>query len=388
MFNFDSITLPRTYQRNGQPCYLDPCRKILIPATPEEHVRQKTIILLTHTMQVPLPCIDTEVPMTDFKKGAAGRADIVVYDSDQKPILIVECKSMNEDLTHDVYDQARNYDKTVQAHTLMITNGIDLFIESRSRLTGHYQLLAKLPTYKDLKKSKFSFKKPKKEPWQRLKYSDLYKNKRKKEWLQLGLIHENNSDAFIPFAINVCEILWDYTVSIGGQYVGDVWIEEDKGIRITKFGNAAGFDWTGDYRYFIIEDSNKNNQIISLAVLYGYLIVAIDDYKKKHNSLQLNLEEYATETGDYYEIHHNGRLTLGKKGAMKQSEVIDFVRSMAPELVDDNNRIYLGKLTHTRNITWEDPDTRHFFGRLIKYAIIRDQFRVYKQAELSESEAL
>ncbi|MGO4373841.1 hypothetical protein AB4Z21_24375, partial [Paenibacillus sp. MCAF20] len=130
------------------------------------------------------------------------------------------------------------------------------------------------------------------------------------------------------------------------------------------------------------------NQIISLAVLYGYLIVAIDDYKKKHNSLQLNLEEYATETGDYYEIHHNGRLTLGKKGAMKQSEVIDFVRSMAPELVDDNNRIYLGKLTHTRNITWEDPDTRHFFGRLIKYAIIRDQFRVYKQAELSESEAL
>jgi hypothetical protein len=68
--------LPKRYKRNGHDCYLDPCRKIFLLRTPEEDIRQKSIIFLINEMKVPIEFIDTEVPMSYFKEGATGRADI------------------------------------------------------------------------------------------------------------------------------------------------------------------------------------------------------------------------------------------------------------------------------------------------------------------------
>jgi hypothetical protein len=184
--------------------------------------------------------------------------------------------------------------------------------------------------------------------------------------------------------MNICELLWDDSVNISGTYLHDIFIEEDKGIRRTKFGNAAGFDWEGEYRYFIIKDKRGNNLLISLAVLYGYLIVAIDDHKKKHNSLQLFVGNFITKEGNYNNIFHNGRLTLGKKGMMPWSEVIEFVKGAAPELVSKTNQIQLGRLINSTNISWDQPETREFFGRLIKYSLIRDEYRKQKMKRLKK----
>ena len=46
-------------------------------------------------MQVPTEYIEVEVPMSYFKKGLKGRADIIVYgerDNQLIPLLIIECK--------------------------------------------------------------------------------------------------------------------------------------------------------------------------------------------------------------------------------------------------------------------------------------------------------
>ncbi|RKY06337.1 MAG: hypothetical protein DRP56_07590 [Planctomycetota bacterium] len=45
-------------------------------------------------------------------------------------------------------------------------------------------------------------------------------------------------------------------------------------------------------------------------------------------------------------------------------------------------RVYLGTLDNTREITWDQPATREFIGRLIKYALLRDVFREQKREQL------
>ncbi|GIW49000.1 MAG: hypothetical protein KatS3mg079_476 [Caloramator sp.] len=113
----------------------------------------------------------------------------------------------------------------------------------------------------------------------------------------------------------------------------DLKIIED-GHRYTSFGNAGGGIWEGDYRYFILEDEQGNNQIISMSI-FGSLkctdhpqfgnrngntifVVSIDDFEKRHNSLQLNLDKYTKIKGNEFTIWHDGTITIGKKWCSKK----------------------------------------------------------------------
>ena len=83
----------------------DPIRKKLILISPEEIVRQQVIQFLIKDMQVPTEYIEVEVPMSYFKKGLKGRADIIVYgerDNQLIPLLIIECKANHVPLTESV----------------------------------------------------------------------------------------------------------------------------------------------------------------------------------------------------------------------------------------------------------------------------------------------
>lgn len=383
LVKIDKYKLPKRYKRNGQSCFLDPCRKIFLQRTPEEDIRQKTIMFLVDEMKVPIESIDTEVPMSYFTEGAAGRADIVVYDTESDPMLIIECKSKDITLIDDVFEQVYKYAKISRAKYVMVTNGFELFIETYSNDTT--RPLSEIPIYKELHKAiNLKYEDQCSKPWKRLSYAELSNKERIEEAYNHNILAEKSSYQVSIFLMNLCELLWDDSVNISGTYLHDIFIQEDKGIRITKFGNAAGFNWEGAYRYFIIKDNKGNNQIISLAVLYGYLIVAIDDYKKKHNSLQLYVENFICKEGEYNLFYHNGRLTLGKNGMMPWNEVIDFVKEAAPELVNEEGKINLGKVIYTTDITWDQSETKDFFGRLIKYSLIRDGYRKQKTKKLGK----
>lgn len=64
---FDKIELEK-FQRDGD-CIYDPIRCFLLAATPEECVRQKTIVFLQQELGIPVNRIFVEESMAHTKKG-------------------------------------------------------------------------------------------------------------------------------------------------------------------------------------------------------------------------------------------------------------------------------------------------------------------------------
>ena len=124
----------------------DPLRKKEVVLTPEEHVRQWCIGVLSRNLQVPQHMMMSEV---GFKLGAKQfRADVRVYDRSTHPLLVVECKRPEVELTQEVLDQAIRYNMALDVKFMMITNGTRTFICEKQG-TG-YVFLDKVPTYNEM----------------------------------------------------------------------------------------------------------------------------------------------------------------------------------------------------------------------------------------------
>ncbi len=111
----------------------DEVRKRWIVLTPEEWVRQNFLQYLIYVKKYPaaLIAVEKEIKLGDLKK----RFDIVVYDSNTKPWMIVECKEMNVPLNASVFDQVARYNITLDVGYLVITNGsycMALHVESNT----------------------------------------------------------------------------------------------------------------------------------------------------------------------------------------------------------------------------------------------------------------
>ena len=85
----------------------DPLRKRHVALTPEERVRQWCIGVLSKDLEVPMHMMMSEV---GFKLGEKPfRADVLVYGRKLQPVVIVECKRPEVELTMEVLDQAVRY---------------------------------------------------------------------------------------------------------------------------------------------------------------------------------------------------------------------------------------------------------------------------------------
>ena len=99
----------------------DPLRKREVAATPEERVRQWFIRELRDTFGVPEHLMMSEV---SFRFGAKPyRADILVYDRNAAPLLVVECKRPEVALSSAVLEQAMRYNSVLSVRFLAVTNG-------------------------------------------------------------------------------------------------------------------------------------------------------------------------------------------------------------------------------------------------------------------------
>ena len=96
-------------------------RKKWLVLTAEEWVRQNFLLYLTETLNFPLALIAVEkqIVLSEVKK----RFDIVVYDKDTKPYILIECKEMDVKLSSSTLHQALNYNSKIQSRYLIITNG-------------------------------------------------------------------------------------------------------------------------------------------------------------------------------------------------------------------------------------------------------------------------
>lgn len=89
--------------------------------TPEEWVRQNFVQYLVKEMLYPvqLIAIEKELKLGTLKK----RFDILVYDKDTKPWMLVECKAPEVLAGESAFHQALRYQIALPAPFIIVTNG-------------------------------------------------------------------------------------------------------------------------------------------------------------------------------------------------------------------------------------------------------------------------
>lgn len=106
---------------DGRREVFDIVRNRFVALTPEEWVRQNVIHYLHFELGYPLELLQVEGTIT--LNGMTRRCDIVVYDSEVRPLVIVECKRETVPLTQKVIDQACRYNMVLHVPYLCLTNG-------------------------------------------------------------------------------------------------------------------------------------------------------------------------------------------------------------------------------------------------------------------------
>ncbi len=117
----DKTTDIQVREANGRREVFDVVRRRWVALTPEEWVRQNTIVQLHNGCGYPIELMQVEAAIT--LNGLTKRCDIVVYDRTVHPWMIVECKKESVPLTQKVIDQACRYNLVLKVPYLLLTNG-------------------------------------------------------------------------------------------------------------------------------------------------------------------------------------------------------------------------------------------------------------------------
>lgn len=118
-------------------------RKRWVVLTPEEWVRQNFLLYLTETLHYPasLIAVEKQLMVADLKK----RFDIVVYDKNAIPFMIIECKEMNVALAENTLQQVLRYNMKVQAKYVVVTNGT--YCAAFSREGNDFRIIEDIPLF-------------------------------------------------------------------------------------------------------------------------------------------------------------------------------------------------------------------------------------------------
>ena len=114
----------RSHKQSKQ--IFDVIRKKYVRLSPEEWVRQNLIHFLIYHADYPTNYISLEKQLTVYKQ--LRRTDIVVYNKNRKPWMIVECKAPTIELNENVLYQAAMYNSDLNANYLVISNGMQTSI--------------------------------------------------------------------------------------------------------------------------------------------------------------------------------------------------------------------------------------------------------------------
>lgn len=138
----------KTRQQSGQSEVFDIVRMKYVSLTPEEWVRQHFVNYLLVYKGYPKSLLTVEHPV--IFNNLQQRADIVSFNRQGKPVLVVECKSPSVELTREVYAQAARYNLTLKANHLVVTNGINHFCSRIDLDSKEFFPLTEVPNFQDI----------------------------------------------------------------------------------------------------------------------------------------------------------------------------------------------------------------------------------------------
>jgi type I site-specific restriction endonuclease len=103
----------------------DVVRKKYFKLTPEEWVRQNFIHYLNIEKNYPMGLMGVE-KMIKYNN-LQTRADIILYNKEGNPTMIVECKAPDVKITQDTFNQIAKYNFKLKVKFLVVTNGMQHF---------------------------------------------------------------------------------------------------------------------------------------------------------------------------------------------------------------------------------------------------------------------
>ena len=124
---------------------LDKFRKKYVVSTPEEWVRQNFISYLVEDKKYPRTLIGIE---KEFKiNNLSKRFDILIFNKNGVPEIIVECKAPQIKITQDTFDQIARYNLKFDAKYVIVTNGLEHFFCKLDHENKKYEFLRDIPEY-------------------------------------------------------------------------------------------------------------------------------------------------------------------------------------------------------------------------------------------------
>lgn len=134
--------------KNGEDLEVfDILRKKYVVLTPEEFVRQNFIGWLIKHKGYPqsLMANEVEINLNDTRK----RCDTLVYGNECKPLMVIEYKAPEVEITQSTFDQIVRYNMELKAKYLVVSNGRNHYCCVVDYKTGSYNFIPVIPEYRD-----------------------------------------------------------------------------------------------------------------------------------------------------------------------------------------------------------------------------------------------
>ena len=149
-----SLNLPpyetRLREEEGSVQIFDELRGRYVALTPEEWVRQHFVEYLINEKHYPAALMANEVSLT--QNGIKRRCDTLVADREGQPLVIVEYKAPDIEITQQVFDQIVRYNMVLKARYLMVSNGMVHYCCLIDYANSSYSFLSEIPDYDSLSK--------------------------------------------------------------------------------------------------------------------------------------------------------------------------------------------------------------------------------------------
>ena len=125
----------------------DPVRKKMVKLDPEEWVRQNLIQFLNKDKNYPISLMSVEKGLTVNK--LSKRFDILCYNNDSKPLLLVECKAPSVKISQAAFDQISIYNLQFKVPFLLVSNGLEHYCCQLDYEKNSYSFLSEIPDYQN-----------------------------------------------------------------------------------------------------------------------------------------------------------------------------------------------------------------------------------------------
>jgi len=138
----------RITNKDNKTLIYDPIRRKHLILFPEELVRQLLIQYLIREKSYSRKLIQVEKAVNI--NGQIKRFDLVIYNSQAQPKILVECKRPEEKIKQNVFNQISTYNLVLRADYMIVTNGVSTYCCSMNYDNNTYEFLDDLPNKSSL----------------------------------------------------------------------------------------------------------------------------------------------------------------------------------------------------------------------------------------------